>query len=256
MNDPPWKQPLRENLARVRQTIAAACQRRGRDPRDVHLVAVTKYVSPAVLREVLAAGVPDIGESHVQQLVARARACGPPRLDWPGPTADADPRPRWHMIGHLQRNKVKLLLPHARIIHSLDSPRLAETIEQHAAALDALVEVLIEVNVSGEASKEGVRPDEIPPLLGTVAGCPHLRLRGLMTMAPYEPDPEAARPCFARLRSLLDRLRTAGAVGPQCSQLSMGMSQDYEVAVEEGATLVRVGSALFEGLPSSDPRGG
>jgi len=230
------------NCARVREQVAQAARRCGRDPQTVRIIAASKTKPFELVEQAVGAGITDVGENYVQEAADKIARISAPVV--------------WHMIGHLQRNKVKLLLPHARIIHSLDSPRLAETIEQHAAALDALVEVLIEVNVSGEASKEGVRPDEIPPLLGTVAGCPHLRLRGLMTMAPYEPDPEAARPCFARLRSLLDRLRTAGAVGPQCSQLSMGMSQDYEVAVEEGATLVRVGSALFEGLPSSDPRGG
>jgi pyridoxal phosphate enzyme (YggS family) len=249
-----WETQLRANVARVRQTIADACRHRDRDLRDIHLVAVTKYVSPAVLREVLAAGVSDIGESHVQQLVARAHECGPPRLDWPGPAAAPDPRPRWHMVGHLQRNKVKLLLPHARIIHSLDSPRLAAALEQQAGPLEAQVDVFIEVNVSGEGSKEGVGPDGVAPLITALAGCPHLRLRGLMTMAPYDLHPEAARPYFVRLRGLLDHLRATAAAGPECVHLSMGMSQDYGVAVEEGATFVRVGSALFAGLPSTDPR--
>lgn len=254
MLEPSWQTQLRANVQHVRQTVVDACRRSGRDPRGVRVVAVTKYVPPAVIREVLAAGIADIGESHVQQLVARARESGPPRLDWPD-EVPADPaRPRWHMIGHLQRNKVKLLLPHGRIVHSLDSQRLAETIEQHAAALDARVDVFVEVNVPGEATKEGVAPEEVAPLAEAVGRCKHLRLRGLMTMAPYDPDPEAARPHFARLRALLDHLRDTGAVGPDCVHLSMGMSQDYGVAVEEGATFVRVGSAFFEGLPSSDPR--
>ncbi len=249
-----WQEQLRDNLARVRDTLAHAAHRRGRDPRHVRLVAVTKYVAPSVLRKVLQAGVPDLGESHVQQLVARAQECHPPRLDWPAADEAADARPRWHMIGHLQRNKVKALLPYARIVHSLDSPRLAQAIEQQATALDARVDVLIEVNVAGEASKTGLAPDAVPPLIAAVAACPHLCLRGLMTMAPYAPDPEMARPCFARLRELLEQYRSAGLVGADCVHLSMGMSQDYPVAVEEGATLVRVGSALFEGLPTSDPR--
>jgi pyridoxal phosphate enzyme (YggS family) len=249
-----WRQQLRANLARVRSSIAEASQRRGRDPHTVRLVAVTKYVAPPVLREVLLAGVSDVGENHVQQLVARARECGPPRLDWPDLGEPADARPRWHMIGHLQRNKVRPLLQYARIVHSLDSPRLAQAIEQQAAAFGARVDVLIEVNVAGEASKTGLSPDEVAPLVETVAVCSHLCLRGLMTMAPYDPDPEAARSCFVRLRELLGRFRCAKLVGPDCVHLSMGMSQDYAVAVEEGATLVRVGSALFDGLPSLDPR--
>lgn len=249
-----WQQQLRDNLARVRDTIAHAAQRRGRDPATVRLVAVTKYVAPAVLRELLQAGVADIGESHVQQLVARARDCPPPRLDWPDSAEPAEAGARWHMIGHLQRNKVKALLPYARIIHSLDSLRLAQALEGEAAAVGARVDVLIEVNLAGEASKTGLAPAAVSPLVEAVATCPHLRLRGLMTMAPYDPDAEAARPCFVRLRELLEHYRSSGLVGPQCVHLSMGMSQDYAVAVEEGATLVRVGSALFAGLPGSDPR--
>ncbi len=254
MDQSHWKQRLRDNLARVRDKLAAACARVGRDPSEVHLVAVTKYVNPEVLAELVAAGVVDIGESQVQQLVRRAVACGPARMDWPGEAAIDDRRPRWHMIGHLQRNKVKLLLPHARIVHSLDSVRLVETIERHAGELQAMVDVFIEVNVAGEASKQGVRPEQAAELAAAVMACAHLRLRGLMTMAPWDPDPEVARPHFVRLRQLLEDLRGQGLGGPECRHLSMGMSQDYAVAVEEGATFVRVGSALFEGLPTADPR--
>ena len=145
MGDVDWKQRLRENVGRVRQTLSAACERSQRDPADVHLIAVTKYVSSDVLGEVLRAGVRDIGESHVQQLATRAEGYGQARLDWPGPAEDAGGQPRWHMIGHLQRNKVKLLLPYARIVHSLDSAHLAETLEQHAQRLEAAVDVFIEV---------------------------------------------------------------------------------------------------------------
>ncbi|MEW6198733.1 MAG: YggS family pyridoxal phosphate-dependent enzyme [Planctomycetota bacterium] len=250
-----WTQRLHDNVARVRAHIADACARAGRDPAEVRLVGVTKYVSAPVIRELLAAGVQDVGESRVQQLASRALEIGEPLLDWTSAAGPAETRrPRWHMIGHLQRNKVKALLPHARIVHSLDSDRLADTLETHAAALDATVDAFIEVNVAGEASKQGVPPDEVAALATEVRRHPHLRLRGLMTMAPLDPDPEAARPCFARLRELLERLRGTGAVGAECVHLSMGMSQDYRVAVEEGATLVRVGSALFEGLPPDERR--
>lgn len=252
-----WTRRLRDNVARVREHIAAACARVGRDPADVHLVGVTKYVSPGVIRELVATGVHDVGESRVQQLVARAAEMGPSRLDWgPGEDAAGPARPRWHMIGHLQRNKAKALLPHARIIHSLDSDRLAATLEAQAAALGAFVDVFVEVNVAGEASKQGVAATEVEPLAAAVRNCPHLRLRGLMTMAPFNPEPEAARPHFARLRERLGRLRATGVAGPECVHLSMGMSQDYRVAVEEGATWVRVGSALFEGLPTDEPISG
>lgn len=252
MDPSDWKERLRVNLALIRGNIAAAAVRAGRNPADVRLIAVTKYVSLDVLREVLAAGTVDLGESHVQQLAQRAQACGPPRYDWPD-AARPNPgeRPRWHMIGHLQRNKVKQLLPHARLLHSLDSARLAETLEQHAAQADVWIDAFVEVNVSGEASKQGVVPDALPALVAAAQACPHLRLRGLMTMAPYNPDPEASRPCFARLRQLLQQLRATGTGGPLCTELSMGMSQDYAVAVEEGATFVRVGSALFEGVAAT-----
>ncbi len=255
MGTPDWTTQLRDNVTRIRAGIAAAAQRTGRDPATVRLVAVTKYVSPEVLRQVVAAGVVDIGESRPQQLVARARDCGPALFGWPNQAGDATDHPRWHLIGHLQRNKIKLLLPLARIIHSLDSPRLAETLALQAQRLDVAVDVFLEVNLAGEASKDGATPDTLPALAETVLHHPELRLRGLMTMAPFNPDPEAARPHFARLRKLLQELRGSAGVGPTCEHLSMGMSQDYAVAVEEGATFVRVGSALFEGLPAQDPRG-
>jgi len=255
--DPAWAGRLRENLARVRQTIVDACARSGRDPNEVCLVAVTKYVSLPVIRELLAAGVANVGESRVQQLVPRAAAFGS-RLDgWPErvaaaggqPAPAAAAPPRWHMIGHLQRNKVRQLLSQARIIHSLDSVRLAAEVDCVAEELDARVDALIEVNVSGEASKYGIEPAKLEVLLELMRAYEHITLRGLMTMAPFDPDPEHARPCFARLRETLARLREIGAAGSQFAHLSMGMTQDYAVAIEEGATLVRVGSALFDGIP-------
>ncbi len=252
-----WRQTLRANVAWVRADIAMACARVGRDPADVRLLAVTKYVGLEVVRELLAAGVTDLGESRVQQLVARAAACGPARFDWPADEqlmAAAPGAPRWHMIGHLQRNKVKALLPHARILHALDSVRLADALAGQAAELGATVAVFIELNVAGERSKTGAPPEALPALVAAVRRRPQLCLRGLMTMTPYDDDPERSRPFFARLRALLTELHTSGRVGADCRDLSMGMSQDYTVAVEEGATIVRVGSALFENLPTADPR--
>lgn len=240
------------NVAAVRSRIAAAARRAGRTPADIRLVGVTKYVDLPTVRALLAAGVPDLGESRVQQLTARAAELGTAAPGWPD-SAEA-PGPRWHMIGHLQRNKVRQLLPHARIVHSLDSDRLTDALQQHAADLDLTADVFLEVNVAGEASKDGIGPAAAAALAARIQQLDRLTLRGLMTMAPFDADPETARPVFARLRELLERLRTAGAVGPQCVELSMGMSHDYVVAVEEGATVVRVGSALFTGLPSTDPR--
>jgi pyridoxal phosphate enzyme (YggS family) len=255
-----WRQTLRDNVTRVQANIAAACRRAGRDPAEVRLLAVTKYVSLEVARELLAAGLVDLGENRVQQLVTRAQACGTARFDWPDDSAgraDSSPAPaapRWHMLGHVQRNKLKTLLPHARIVHSLDSARLAEAVARQAQELQVQVDVLIEVNIAGEAAKTGALPADVPALVAAVAAFPPLRLRGLMTMTPYDPNPETSRPYFAQLRELLERLRAQGAVGPGGRHLSMGMSQDYVVAVEEGATIVRLGSALFDGLPTTDPR--
>ncbi len=259
MPESDWLPRLHENVAQVRRRIADASSRAGRDPLSVRIVGVTKYVGWHIAQAIPAAGIPDLGENRVQQLGERVALAAPPLTDWPTDDATTDahptePRPRWHMIGHLQRNKVKQLLPAVRIIHSLDSPRLAETLEHHAAQFDLPVNVLIEVNLAGEASKTGCPVDDVHPLARLATSLPHLRLRGLMTMAPFDPDPEHARPYFARLRTLLEQLRTADVVGPTCTHLSMGMSQDYEVAVEEGATLVRIGSALYENLPTADPR--
>ena len=255
-----WSARLHHNLAQVRQNIAAACARVGRQPSEICLVAVTKYVDLPIIRELLLAGVADLGENRVQQLSRRAEALGA-RLDgWPEPvaaaggsgTAPAPPAPRWHMIGHLQRNKVRQVLRHVRIIHSLDSLRLAAEVDRVAAELDARVDALVEVNVSGEQSKSGVPAAEAEALIEGLRDRPRIRLRGLMTMAPFDPDPEHARPFFAELREMAAGLRQRGVVGPEFVHLSMGMTQDYTVAIEEGATLVRVGSALFEGLPAPE----
>ncbi len=238
---------LAENLARVRETIAAACARAGRVPQDVRLVAVTKYVGPGIIRGLLELGVADLGENRVQQIDRRADDLG--ASDAELDAVAAGPPPRWHMIGHLQRNKVRALLRHVRIIHSLDSVRLIREVERHAARVGRLVEALIELNIAGEATKSGAPPEEIDALAEAIRGAAHIRWRGLMTMAPFVPDPQAVRPTFVRLREILDDLRDRGLAGPECGHLSMGMTNDYPVAVEEGATLVRIGSALFEGIP-------
>lgn len=260
---------VRRNLAAVRETIATACARARRDAAGVRLVAVTKYAPPGAISALLACGQRELGENRVQQLERRIAEFGaaPEGLDVPADAAatpssapagapDGGRPPRWHMIGRLQRNKVRKLLPRVRVIHGLDSERLADEIERRAGAADCAVDALIEVNVSGEASKGGLFPDDLPRLVAHVADCPHVRLRGLMTMAPLEAEPEATRPCFARLRELLEGLRASGQVGPLCDQLSMGMSNDYAIAVEEGATIVRVGSALYEGLAPAAPLAG
>ncbi len=231
-----------ENVARIREIIAESCRTARRDADDVRLVAVTKYVRAELIDALQVAGVTDIGESRVTQLVERA--------DRIGVRAGLI----WHMIGHLQRNKVKPLMPHVGVIHSLDSLRLGEEIQKRAAALDARVDVFIEVNVAGERSKTGIASDQTAALAEPLEAMANLRVCGLMTMAPRVPDAEQARPYFARLRELLASLHCGGVVSEDCRHLSMGMSGDYSVAVEEGATLVRIGSALFEGLQAYDLR--
>ncbi len=255
MTESPYSERLRMGVERVRGRIADACRRAGRGTDSVRLVAVTKYVPEEIVAELVSLGVRDIGESRVQQLAARAERLGAARDGLAGNPDLGDSGvgaagvPNWHLIGHLQRNKVKALLPHCRIVHSLDSIRLAEELNNRAEAAGLEVDVLMEINVSREASKTGAAADEAFALAESASKLPRLRLRGLMTMAPPADDPDDVRPFFAGLRQLRDRLIAAGAVDSTCRHLSMGMSGDYEVAIEEGATIVRVGSALFERPP-------
>lgn len=209
-------------LAEVRSRIEAACCRVGRDPSEVTLVAVTKGHDPTeITTKLLQHGQRVLGESRIQEWRAKY---------------DALPDVEWHFIGNLQRNKVKYCLPFA-LIHSLNSRRLADALNDVGAKRDHTFRVLLELNVAGEASKQGAPLDEAEALAEYAASLPHVQLEGLMTIAPPSDDPEAARPYFAHLRKLRDRLGLR--------HLSMGMSADFDVAVEEGATLVRVGSALF-----------
>ncbi|HEX6984358.1 MAG TPA: YggS family pyridoxal phosphate-dependent enzyme [Planctomycetaceae bacterium] len=220
-----------ESYAAVRRRIAAACARSSRDVSDVRLVAVTKYAPVEAVRELVALGHRDLGESRPQQLLERAAL-----FDGAGVT--------WHLIGHLQRNKARKVLSVASLIHSADNVRLLEALDRLAGELSLRPRVLIEVNVSGEASKDGFPPDELRSAWPRVAGLRRLDVAGLMTMAPYSEDPEATRPYFRALRRLRDDLAAAGPL--PLPELSMGMSGDFEVAIEEGATIVRVGSSLFE----------
>jgi hypothetical protein len=234
------------NVAAIEQAITSACRRGDRPRSSVRAVAVTKYVGLQAVRAVMDAGIIDLGESRVQQLRPRVEALGSRQGDLDA--AGDDRAPRWHMIGHLQRNKVKYLLPEVRIVHSVDSPRLATELAERADQAATGVDVFLEVNVAGEENKHGVALDGLAALAEHAVAHEHLRVRGLMTMAPYSDDPEAARPHFARLRGTLEDLRSKGVVPPTCSELSMGMSGDYIVGIEEGATVVRIGSALFAGL--------
>lgn len=248
------RRTLSDNLQRVRRTIAEACARSGREPSAVTLVAVTKQVELDVIRHALDLGLLDLGESRAQQLAQRASMLDEQARRRRGVASgfgSAMPAPRWHMIGHLQRNKVKLIMPWAHLTHSLDSLRLAEEISAAAERTDRTMDLLLEVNVSGERSKFGVPVGAVNTLLEQFAALPRIRMRGFMTMAPQSARPEEIRGYFSRLRELFEEMRTASSAGGAFDTLSMGMSNDYEIAVECGATLVRVGSALFEGLTAS-----
>jgi PLP dependent protein len=234
----PSAEQIRANLREVRDRIAAAAGRSGRAADAVRLVAVTKTVGLDAIRVLVEAGQRDLGENRPQQLRDRAAAlAGLPIA--------------WHMIGGLQRNKVKYVVPTVAMIHSVDSVALAEEISRRSVALGGRAEAqggrtvcLLEIN-GGEEQKGGVRPDEAPAVAAAVAARPGIDLVGLMTMAPLAEDAEVARPVFAALRELRDHINRTAALPHPLTELSMGMTQDFEVAIKEGATLVRVGTALF-----------
>jgi pyridoxal phosphate enzyme (YggS family) len=234
---------LAENLALVRERIAAACARSGRPASAVCLVGVTKYVDSGLARLLFEAGLADLGESRPQELWAKAEAL-------------ADLPIRWHLVGHLQRNKVRRTLPLLTLLHSGDSLRLLEECGRLAprdevrsrSERTTTLDTLLEINISGDAAKHGFQPGEIEPLMPELAALPGIRICGLMTMAALEGGPDRARRDFAALRELRDRLSATCPPSILLNELSMGMSGDYEVAIEEGATIVRVGSALFEAV--------
>lgn len=231
MDDSELRTILSERIAGVRARIAAACARAGRDMGGVTLVAVTKTVSPQVAAVVAELGVTDLGESRPQELWKKA---------------DALPGARWHVIGHLQRNKIDRTIPLAALVHSVDSERVLAALDAFGRTRGTPVPVLLEVNCSGEANKGGFDPADAPAVGDTAMSLAGVSVRGLMTMAAYSDDPQAARPAFAKLRDLRDALRTR--TGLPLAELSMGMSNDFEIGIEEGATLVRIGTTLFAGL--------
>ena len=230
---------LKDNLAEVRDRIAAAAARSGRVAESVRLVGVTKYVDVPAIRTLVACGLTEIGESRPQDLWKKAEQL-------------SDLPIRWHMIGHLQRNKVRRTLPLVALLHSGDSERLLEEVNNEVAILRHKLDVLLEVNISGDATKHGFQPRELAEVLPRLASLAKLSIRGLMGMAALEGGAEQARRDFAVLRELRDRLRGDCPPNVSLDELSMGMSGDYEVAIEEGATIVRVGSALWEGVRSTE----
>lgn len=243
------KRKLTDNLKRVRQRIADACSRFGRDPSSVTLVAVTKYASLDIVRMLVDLGVQHIGENRVQELTKRAamvnESLGRRARDL---SAGARQRPAWHMIGHLQRNKVKAILPWIDLIHSVDSLRLAEEIDAQSARISRVTPILLEVNAAGEQSKHGVAVAAATHLAEQVSSLEHLDLRGLMAMAPLTDDESVIRHTFERVQELFEEIVGERTCGPQFKELSLGMTNDFEHGIEFGATYVRIGSAIFEGL--------
>jgi len=242
------KSPLAEKLEQVRERIAAAAAKSKRDPSEVTLVAVTKSAAPEQIREVLQLGVADLGESRVQQLTQRAAQLNEfvSRRAGHGEGSFPD-KIRWHLIGHLQRNKVKAVLPIVSVIHSIDSLRLAEELDTQAAKAAKKIAVMLQVNASEEASKFGVAVGAAVHLAEQMDSMPNLQLVGLMTMAPLEVSEAKVRQAFARTREIFDEMRWHKIGGATLRHLSMGMSNDFELAIAEGSTMVRIGSELFGG---------
>ena len=221
---------IADNLARIRRRMADAAARAGRDENSVRLVAVSKTKPVAMMKEAIQAGVRILGENYVQEAIPKIEAI------------DLDVQ--FHFIGHLQSKKARQVVPHFSMIHSVDSVKLAEEISKRSLAAGKVMDILIQVNVAGEESKFGIRPEELRPLLEQIAPLEGVAVKGLMTMPPYFDQPERVRPFFGVLRELAGSLE--GKVeGVTLEELSMGMSGDFEVAIEEGATLVRVGTSIF-----------
>jgi len=248
---------LADRYNEVKERIAKAAIQSGRTPGSVYLVAVAKYAEPEDIRELIELGHRDFGESRVQQLAQRAgvinewfsRINAMPRTSLNTEQIDVSDPVRWHMIGHLQRNKVRKIADCTRLIHSIDSLRLAEELQQVANKLDRVIDVLVQVNVSGEESKNGLPVAALGAIVEQIDTMINVRVRGLMTMAPLTDDPEASRPYFARCHEIFEDLVKAGVGEGHLNILSMGMSGDYEVAIEEGSNLVRVGTAIFGPRP-------
>lgn len=222
---------IKENLAQVEARIQAACERSGRKREEVKLIAVSKTKPVSMIEEALEEGILDFGENKPQEIREKYGVL-PKEL-------------RWHMIGHLQRNKIKYIIDKASMIHSIDSERLAEAVEAEAARHNLVMPILVEVNIAREASKYGLMEEETLPFIEKVSCFPHLRIEGLMTIAPFVENPEENRKYFEKLRKLYVDIKSKNIDNVNMCNLSMGMTGDYEVAIEEGATMIRVGTGIF-----------
>lgn len=219
------------NINMIKQKIAAAALKCGRDPDSIKLLAVTKTIPTEYIIKAIDAGITMLGENYVQEARDKIAAIGS--------------RAQWHMIGHLQTNKAKYVITLFDYVHSVDRMELAQELDKRAGLINRKLNVLIEVNVSGEKSKSGIPADDAPALIKQMAGLENLAMRGLMTMAPYSNNPENARPYFSALRNLRDNISRQQISGIPMEELSMGMTDDFEVAIEEGATIIRIGRAIF-----------
>ncbi len=223
---------IRNNIEKVNERIARACRRAGRPPESVTLVAVSKTFPAEMVREAYEAGLRCFGENRIQEAEGKIAQL-----------ADLDIT--WHLIGHLQTNKAKKAAELFHTVESLDSLRLAQKLDQAQAAKNQPLPVLVQVDLAGEETKSGMKEVELPGFLRQVSELAHLRVRGLMTLPPYHEDPERVRPYFRRLRELAERLASENISHVSFNELSMGMSHDFEIAIEEGATIIRVGSVIF-----------
>jgi len=236
---------IAERIKRVKETIADACARAGRNTSEISLVVVTKSANIEAIEEVIRLGIYDLGENRVQQL--KKVSVQIDEFLKRGAGERTPPKIRWHMLGHLQRNKVRQVLPLITLVHSVDTLRLAEEINASAVKLNITSQVLLQVNTSEEPQKFGVAVGAAPHLAEQIETLPNLKLVGLMTMAPLTHNKDVIRGCFVRARELFIEMRGEKVVSRQFNELSMGMSSDYEIAVEEGATILRIGSAIFSG---------
>ena len=222
---------MKENLSYVRERIVKACEKVGQNPKEITLVAVTKTIDESIINESISYGVTDIGENKVQEIQRKYN--------------QITPGVKWHLIGHLQRNKVKYIIDKVDLIHSVDSLRLAEEIDKRAKSVGRIMDILIQLNISREETKFGLSNQEFKTLLNDISKLENVKVRGLMTMAPYFDNPEDARWIFRQMKEIFEELRDNDYNNIQMDYLSMGMTNDYEIAIEEGANIIRVGTGIY-----------
>lgn len=223
---------IKDNIKDINNRIKSACKKSGRDPSDITVVCVTKGIDPYRVSEVFIHGIRDIGENRVQEAAKKK--------------SEVLPGIKWHLVGHLQTNKVKDAIKIFGLIHSVDSIELARKIDKEAGKIGRAVDMLIQVNTSGEESKYGIRPQEVSNFLKSVSSLPNAKVLGLMTITPLTEDPETVRPYLRALRELSESIMNESIPNVEMRYLSMGMSQDYEVAIQEGANILRIGRAIFK----------